>query len=259
MGLIANIPSPTSSSPIQMALLSRIEGLVTPAQLIATLTTAINRTRPTINRQRALKEEQRSTRELRRMQEEAYSNSLAQDRAREAEQRRREEEEAQKEREREDQARKAEIRQKQREQWRFWKSNDLKKAGLVGMKSEIGKTARVGLRLAGGERIVQMFPGDIALAEVYAFVECYDLLFLQSSSELTLRTASDPKELEEVEKPEDYEHYFKFRLVVPYPRKVIDSGLTLVKEESALWPSGSIVVEEIDEDDTEDEDSDEEV
>ena len=257
MGLIANIPSPTSSSPIQMALLSRVEGLVTPAQLIATLTTAVNRTRPTVTRQRALKEEQRSARELRRMQEEAYSNSLAQDRAREAEQRRREEEEAQKQREREEQARKAELRQKQREQWRLWKSNDLKKAGLVDMKSEIGKTARVGLRLAGGERTVQMFPGDIALAEVYSFVECYDLLFPQSASEVTLRTASDSNEVEEVEKPADYEHYFKFRLVVPYPRKVIDSGLTLVKEESALWPSGSIVVEEI-EDDTEDEDSDEE-
>jgi FAS-associated factor 2 len=51
----------------------------------------------------------------------------------------------------------------------------------------------------------------------------------------------------DVEKPDGYEHEFAFRLVVPYPRKIIDSGFTLVKHESGLWPSGSVVVEDVEE------------
>jgi FAS-associated factor 2 len=127
--------------------------------------------------------------------------------------------------------------------------------GLVGMPSEIGKTARVGLRLAEGKRIVQMFPGDVALMEVYSFVECYDLLFPPSTTGVTLRTASDSTVIGDFEKPEDYEHEFMFRLVVPLPRKVIDSGFTRVKDEAALWPSGSIVVEAIEEESDSEEDS----
>lgn len=41
------------------------------------------------------------------------------------------------------------------------------------------KTARVAVKLLGGERIVKVFPGELPLEEVYSFVECYDLLFRQ--------------------------------------------------------------------------------
>jgi FAS-associated factor 2 len=190
------------------------------------------------------------------MQEDAYTNSLAQDRARVQEERRRAVETERAEHERMQSQHRAEETQRKREQWRLWKTADLKAKGLVGMKGEIGKTARVGLRLVGGERIVQMFPGDIALEEVYSFVECYDLLFPAPSTGVTLRTASDSTVVE-MDKPEDYEHEFKFWLVVPYPRKIIDSGFTPVKDEAALWPSGSIVVEEIEDSESESDESDE--
>jgi len=250
IALIANIPSPTSSSPAQMTLLTRIEGPVSTNQLVTALTSTVTRTLPLLNRRRALKREQDSARELRRMQEEAYTNSLAQDRARAEEDRRRTSESERIQRERIQNEQRAEESQQKRERWRQWKASDLRNKGLLGLKSEIGKTARVGLRLAGGERIVQMFPGDLALAEVYSFVECYDLLFPQSSG-VTLRTASDSTVVDAA-KPEDYEHEFMFRLVVPYPRKVIDSGFTLVKDESGLWPSGSVVVEETEDSESED-------
>jgi FAS-associated factor 2 len=255
VALIANIPSPTPSSPPQMTLLTRIEGPVTTAQLITTLTTAVNRTRPLLNRRKALKQEQDSARALRRMQEEAYSTSLARDREREEQERIRAVETARLEQERLAKSREVERLQHNKEQWRLWKAAELKKFGLVGMQSEIGKTARVGLRLAEGKRIVQMFPGDFSLLDVYSFVECYDLLFPPVATGVTLRTASDSTVIGDFEKPEDYEHEFMFRLVAPLPRKVIDSGTTRVRDEAALWPSGSIVVEPIDEDSDSEEDS----
>jgi FAS-associated factor 2 len=239
-----------------MTLLTRVEGPVSANQLITALATAVTRTLGPLNRRRALKREQEQARELRRMQEEAYQNSLLQDRAR-AEQERLAALEAERhERENKERALIIERKAQSREQWRAWKANDLRKKGLIGLKSEIGKTARVGIRLARGERIVQIFPGDMTVMEVYAFVECYDLLFPQSTAEVTLRTAGESTVSGEFEKPEDYEHEYMFRLVVPMPRKVIERGSRKVKEESALWPSGSIVVEQIEDGSESEEESD---
>lgn len=237
-----------------MTLLTRIEGPVTTAQLTSTLTSAVTRTRATLTRRRALKQEQASARELRRMQEEAYTNSLAADRAKQESERLATENSARLAREREEKLVQQQHKAENREAWRQWKAADLRKKGLVGLRSEIGKTARVGVRLLGGERIVQMFPGELALEEVYSFVECYDLLFPQRDEGMTLRNSQEPEE--EVVKPQGYEHEFDFRLAVPYPRKVIDSGSGAVKNESALWPSGSIVVEEIEECDSDKDESD---
>lgn len=257
VALIANIPGP--QHPAQMTLLTKIEGPTPTNRLLAALSAGVSRTKATLMQRRALKAEQNFARDLRRQQEEAYTNSLNADRAREEAQRRRREEHERAERvarEREDEAR---LLAQRRAQWRAWKAGDLRARGLVGMKSEIGKTARVGLRLSSGERIVQIFPGDITLAEVYSFVDCYDLLFpkaVSSASEgTTLRAARSMESVRseeevrdfDVDKPDGYEHEFAFQLVVPYPRKVIDSGFTLVKQESGLWPSGSVVVEAVEE------------
>ena len=241
-----------------MTLLTKIEGPTPTNRLLAALSAGVSRTKATLMQRRAVKAEQNFARDLRRQQEEAYTNSLNADRAREeAEQRQREEEERAERvaREREEEAR---LLAERKVQWRFWMAADLRRRGIVGMKSEIGKTARVGLRLLSGERIVQIFPGDITLADVYSFVECYDLLFpkaVTSASGTTLRAARSMESVGaeqegdlEVDKPDGYEHEFEFRLVVPYPRKVIESGLTLVKQESGLWPSGSVVVEAVEED-----------
>jgi FAS-associated factor 2 len=256
VAIIANIPSPTPTSPSQMTLLARIEGPVPATQLISSLAAAVTRTLPQLNRRRALKREQEAARELRRMQDEAYSNSLAQDRAREEQVRIAQLESERLEREFRERAQIIERKALSREQWREWKAHDLQKRGLVGMRNETGKTARVSLRLAEGERIVQIFPGEMGVEEVYAFVECYDLLFPSSVAEVTLSSTGGTVE-GEFEKPEDYEHEYKFRLVVQMPRKVIESGRRRIRDEGALWPSGSIMVETI-EDDTESEAEDSE-
>jgi len=240
-----------------MTLLTRIEGPVTTTQLTTTLASAVTRTRATLTRRRALKQEQASARELRRMQEEAYTNSLAADRAKQESERLAAENSARLAREQEENFVRQQHQATNKAAWRQWKAADLRKKGLVGLRSEIGKTARVGVRLLGGERVVQMFPGELALEDVYSFVDCYHLLFPQKDEGMTLRNSREAEE-DDVVKPKGYEHEFEFRLVVPYPRKVIDSGSGAVKNESSLWPSGSIVVEEIEEGDSEADASDEE-
>lgn len=261
-----------------MTLLTRIEGPITASRLLPILTTSVGRTKSTLLHRRALKQEQMFARELRRQQEDAYTNSLKQDQLREEQQRVAIMESERIERKRQQELKEKEKRRTGKEMWRLWMAGELKRRGVVGMKSEIGKTARVGLRMINGERIVQMFPGDFTLEQVYAFVECYDLLFphkqpegSEGSEGVTLRKSREEQQLTgssrqessttgEGSRPEGYEHEFMFRLVVPYPRKVIDCGGTLVKNESGLWPSGSIVVEEIEEDEEscseEDSDSD---
>lgn len=193
------------------------------------------------------------------MQEEAYTNSLAADRAREQAERQAAAEQSRQAALEAEKARHQELQNRNKEQWRLWKGADLRKRGIIGMKSEIGKTARVGIRLSGGERIVQIFPGEWGVGDVYGFVEVYDVLFPSPLSGVTLRGTADTTVVGDFEKPEGYEHDYGFRLVMPLPRKVIESAGTMkIKDESALWPSGSIVVEEINEESESEESEDEE-
>jgi FAS-associated factor 2 len=239
-----------------MTLLARIEGPATTAQLTGALTTAVTRTLPVLNRRRALLREQHQARELRRMQEEAYTNSLAADRAREQAQRQAQAEQSHQAALEAQRTQAQELAARNKEQWRLWKAADLRKRGIIDMKSEIGKTARVGIRLSGGERIVQIFPGEWGVGEVYAFVECYDLLFPSPTSGITLRSAADTTVVGDFEKPEWYEHEFGFRLMIPVAKKTVEIGGVMIKE-SELWPSGNIIVVQLEESDSEESEDDE--
>jgi FAS-associated factor 2 len=240
-----------------MTLLTRIEGPLSPPQLTSTLTTSVTRALPVLNRRRALLREQHSARELRRMQEEAYTNSLAADRAREQSERQAAVEQSRQAALEAEKLHLQELHSRNKEQWRLWKAADLRKRGIINIKSEIGKTARVGIRLSGGERIVQAFPGEWGVGDVYAFVEVYELLFPSPLSGVTLRSSADTTVVGDFEKPEGYEHEFGFRLVMPFPKKIIESGGMTIKDEDALWPSGSIVVEELNEESDSEESEDE--
>jgi len=240
-----------------MTLLTRIEGPLSPTQLTSALTTSVTRTLPVLNRRRALLREQQDARDLRRMQEEAYTNSLAADRAREQAERQAAAEQSRQAALEAETLRLQELQNRNKEQWRLWKAADLRKRGIINMTSEIGKTARVSIRLSGGERIIQVFPGEWGVGEVYAFVEVYELLFPSLLNGVTLRSAADTTVVGDFERPEGYEHGYGFRLVMPLPRKVIESAGMTIKEEDALWPSGNIVVENIDADSESEESEDE--
>ena len=99
--------------------------------------------------------------------------------------------------------------------------------------------------MPSGARVVRRFEVDAELEELYAFVECHDVL--------------DEGVMEEKEsrKPSGYEHEYGFRLVSPMPREVyeLDKAGTI---RARIGRSGNLIVEKISTDDDEEEDEGEE-
>ena len=108
---------------------------------------------------------------------------------------------------------------------------------------------RVSVRLASGERVVRKFRSDAELEELYAFVQCYDLLGEEGDAGVSEKEAQEP---------ENYEHVYKFQLVSPMPREVYDLEKTGTLKER-IGRSGNLIVERIIGEDESDEDDDDEV
>lgn len=222
-------------SPPSMSTIARITGLLSPLELISKLRTAITQHSTVLERVRAAQMEQTAARNLRNEQNNAYERSLAQDRER-ARQRREAEAE---ERRLEQQAKaKIEAEAKDREnlvKWKSWRVQSM----LPELDHDTKDVTRVSIRMPSGERIVRRFDANSRMEELYAFVECHDILQSEPSSH------SPP-----VTKPQDYQHEYKFRLVSPMPRTVHSSeddgtiGRTIGR-------SGNLIVEPIEQDDDE--------
>jgi FAS-associated factor 2 len=97
--------------------------------------------------------------------------------------------------------------------------------------------------MPSGERVIRKFAADAHIEELYAFVECYDVI---QAGEVD----------EKVEEPAGFEHEYKFQLVSPMPREAYElaKGGTI---KDRIGRSGNLIVERTVVDD-EDEDDDEE-
>ena len=223
----------TSSTP--MSVILRLEGVIDPIQVLASLSSAVTNVTPGLRRLRLELAEQEAARNIRADQDSAYEASLARDRARaeEAEQARlAKEAEDEKVKLREQEVQNLETK---RRQWRRWRLAALKKrfpAFFTNDTSSGGEQqARISLRLASGERIVKRVSARATIEELYALVD-------------TLNSEDDTEEIQT--EPALYNHEYSFILVSPLPRFEIMSSTSVCMEEvPAIWPSGSIVVEEI--------------
>ncbi|EDO18478.1 hypothetical protein Kpol_1032p74 [Vanderwaltozyma polyspora DSM 70294] len=121
------------------------------------------------------------------------------------------------------------TREVQRKKWLLWRKNELRPEPTTNTN-----VCRVAIRLPNGDRIVRKFNSDLGIEEIYAFVELYQSDFLGSSHETTL---SSP--------PVGYEHHYGFALWSAAPRKELQLT-TRILEENSIYPSGNIVVENID-------------
>ena len=216
-----------------MSTIARITGLQPASAFVAKLRTAINQHSQALDRVRATRNEQQATRNLREEQNSAYERSLAQDRERARQ--RREAEAAQKRAEEEAKAMaEAKERAAQKvEQWKRWRAQSIPKEPGPNVKD----ITRISIRLTNGERVIRRFAEEADIEELYAFVECYDILTAGEN------TASATE-------PAGYEHKYSFRLVSPMPRVTYDiyAGGTVG---SKVGRSGNLIVEPIsvDEDD----------
>lgn len=229
-------------SPPSMATIARITGLLPPLDLVSKLRAAVAQHSAVLERVRAAQMEQTATRNLRNEQNSAYERSLAQDRERV---RQRREAEAEERRLQQQAKAKMEEEAKEREnlvKWKLWRIQSI----LPEPDPDTKDVTRVSIRIPSGERIVRRFDANSRTEELYAFVECHDILRTEASSH------SSP-----LPKPPDYQHEYKFRLVSPMPRTVHapeDDGTIRQR----IGRSGNLIVEPIgqqdDETDSESED-----
>jgi len=227
--LVVHTPQTSSTA---MSTVARITGPQSSAAFLSRLRTAITQNAPALNRVRATRTEQQATRNLREEQNSAYERSLAQDRERARQ--RREAEAAQARAEQEAKA-KVELREKEAQnlqQWRRWRSKHI--AAEPGPDAK--DITRVSVRMTSGARVIRKFASDAAIEELYAFVECFDVIL--SNEEVT-----------EVA-PKDFEHKYNFRLVSPMPRIVydFDAGGNVGDR---IGRSGNLIVEPINDEDEE--------
>ena len=234
--LVVHTPQDSSTS---MSTVARLTGLQSASTFVAKLRTTVNQHSAALTQVRARRNEQQATRNLRDEQNSAYERSLAQDRERARQ--RKEAEAAQRKAESEAQA-KARDEEKQTrdlEQWKRWRASSIPAEPGPNAKN----VTRVSIRLTNGERIIRKFAEDSRIEELYAFVECYDIL----TSSHNFSGASMPV---------DYVHKYGFRLVSPMPRAVYEVDDSVSVGEN-IGRSGNMMVEPIDDDDEAEEDASE--
>ncbi|KAF2673189.1 UBX-domain-containing protein [Microthyrium microscopicum] len=239
--LIASTPNSSSSSSFAtsgtgMGIIAPLSGLLPPAEFLSKIRRAMDSHMPEINRLRSEQAERNATRSIREQQDSAYDRSLAKDRER-AKQKREEEEKRKQEEESE---RKAEEQREQAahksEGWKMWRAVRIKPEPSTSDQNAV----RVSLRLPDGSRAMRKFEGSAEVEEIYAFVECAELL---DSAVLS----------KEIAKPEGYDHQYPFKLVSPMPRTVYDiNSQGTIRE--VIGRSANLIVEPIDVDDEDDDD-----
>lgn len=156
---------------------------------------------------------------IREQQDSRYDESLRADQMRERER------EAQRSREND-----AQEQERLRMLWLLWRKTQLKPEPPSDSETPV---CRVAIRTDTSERIVRRFDASLPIEEIYAFVELQRTYTLNTEE---VYSFTGP--------PVGYQHDYKFILVSPAPRKELAPS-TVIREESAIFPSGSIIIETI--------------
>ena len=232
--MVVHTPQDSSTS---MSTVARITGLLPPSAFVARLQAAISQASAPLDRVRATRAEQQATRNLREEQNSAYERSLAQDRERARQRRAAEAAQSRAEQEARRKAEAEEMAARNLEQWKRWRAQSIPSEP----GNDVKDVTRISIRMPSGERVVRKFAKQTDIEELYAFVECYDLLQAEQSGSVTAE-------------PREYDHTYRFRLVAPMPKMVYDINVGGPLGER-LGRSANLIVEPIAEDnDDEDED-----
>jgi FAS-associated factor 2 len=130
-------------------------------------------------------------------------------------------------------------------QWRRWRASRIHPEPSANEKDVVRLALKMPEHIAAA-RVTRRFRANDSIEEMYAFVECYDII--QSGIE------------DDVSEPGDYKHAFKFRIVQTLPR-VVYAAADEASIGEQIGRSGNLIVEEIkdeDEDNDDDEDDSEE-
>lgn len=224
-GLIVHTPQVSSTA---MGIAARIAGPTPTAQFLAKLRQAITTHSEPLARVRATRAEQQATRSIREQQNSAYERSLAIDRERARKKKEEAERKAREEKEVLARQAAAELHAANLAQWRKWRASSIAAEPPATDKDVV----RISLRMPNAERIVRRFANDAHIEELYAFVECYEIL--QSGASL-----------DGTHEPRDFTHEYDFQLVSPMPREVYDVKVGGTIRER-IGRSGNLIVERTD-------------
>lgn len=230
VALTVHTPNVSSTA---MSVVGRIAGTTAPSEFVNRLRTAISTNQEPLERIRATRAEQQASRSLREQQDSAYERSLAIDRER-ARQRR--EAEAARQREEQEAAERQaaeEKRERDLAQWKLWRAQSISAEPGTDVKDAV----RVSVRLPSGERIMRRFAPEADIEELYAVVECYEVL-------------QDEARPTDVVEPENFKHTYGFSLVSPMPRAVygVEEGGSI---RDKIGRGGNLLVEPVEEVDEE--------
>jgi FAS-associated factor 2 len=229
----------------RMGIAKRLVGPMPPATYLSELRAAIEKYGADLEGVRAERVAQEVTRNLRTEQDSAYERSLAIDRERARQKREAAAAAVAAEKRAQEEAEAAARLEEKRQQWRAWRATTIVAEPPASDKSVV----RVALKMpeeSGIGRIVRRFPQDASMEDLYAFVECYELLQEENP--------------EGGDKPEEYEHEYRFRIASILPRMVYEPTATVTMGEK-IGRSGNLIVEDISPDsdeESEDDDDDDE-
>ncbi|KAJ4298442.1 UBX domain-containing protein 10 [Collariella sp. IMI 366227] len=214
----------------RMGIVKRLVGPMSPESYLAAIQTAIAKYGPDLNGVRAERAAQEMTRNLRDQQDSAYERSLAADRERARQKREAAAAAAQAEKRAQEEAEAVARLEELRQRWRKWRATTIAPEPEAGAND----TVRLALNMpasAGTGRLIRRFAGSTSIEELYAFVECHDLL---------------QEELDEQrpEKPEGYNHGYGFRIASVMPRETFEPSATTTVGEK-MGRGGTLVVEDI--------------
>lgn len=199
--LVAHTPSVSATA---MSVIAKIPGPVSADDLIATLQAGILSHDDDLRTTRTQRASQQAERDLRDQQNSAYERSLAVDRERARQRREQEQEKARQERDAAAKAHREAEHARQLDQWKQWRAHALRDEPAL----DDATAVRVNVRLLDGERVTRRFAADADMEEIYAFVQCHDVLERVRTSEKT-----PPK-------PDAFVFEYGFRIVSPMPREV---------------------------------------
>jgi FAS-associated factor 2 len=213
----------------RMGIVKRLTGPMSPTAYIAGIRSAVGKYAPDLDGVRAERVANEVTRNLRSEQDSAYERSLARDRERARQKREAQAREKEAEKADLEKAAAEEALQAKKAQWRRWRAARILPEPPTSQKDAV----RLALKMpesAGGERVIRRFDGSASLEELYALVECFDLL-------------GDAGE-KQASKPDGYEHKYAFRIASLMPREVLDPGssTTIVDK---VGRGGNLIVEEL--------------
>jgi FAS-associated factor 2 len=216
----------------RMGIIKRMVGPTPAGEYLSELRAAMDKYTSDLDEARAERAAREAARSLRTEQDSAYERSLARDRERARQKREAAAAAAEAERKSKADAERAAHMEDLRQQWRRWRASTVA-AEPDGSAKEVVRIALKMPEATGAGRIVRKFRSQSTMEDLYAFIECYDLVQSRQAAGFD----------DTLTKPTGYDHEYRFRLVSVMPRVVYEpSESTTIGEK--IGRSGNLIVED---------------